>query len=170
MGGGKPEAVRELVGAGAELLLALYGAPLPVVAACTGHAVASGALLLLASDLRIGARGDTKIGLTEVGIGMTLPVFGVELARARLSKRHFDRATCHAELYTPDTAVDAGFLDETVAAGELLARAQAEAARLGAHRRAAFAGTKRRAHGATCDRIRSGLEADLVALTSPSGT
>jgi enoyl-CoA hydratase len=167
MGAG-PEAVRGLVGAGAELLLALYGSPLPVVAACTGHAVAAGALLLLASDLRIGANGASKIGLTEVAIGMTLPVFAMELARDRLSKRHFDQATCQAQLYAPEAAVDAGFLDEVVAADALVSRAHAEAVRLAALSRAAFADSKQRAHGATIAAIRSGLEADLQALTAPS--
>ena len=42
---------------------------------------------LLASDLRIGTSGDFKIGLNEVSIQLTLPVFATELARDRLSKR-----------------------------------------------------------------------------------
>jgi enoyl-CoA hydratase len=170
MGSGDPDAVRGLVGAGAELLLDLYSLPLPVVAACTGHAVAAGALLLLASDLRIGTEGEYKVGLTEVAIGMTLPVFAVELARDRLSKRHFDRATSQAELYAPDAACDAGFLDRLVPAADLVTTARDEAARLGALSRPAFAASKRRAHGATVEKIRAGLEADLRSLTSPAGS
>jgi enoyl-CoA hydratase len=162
------DAVRGLVGAGAQLLLDLYGSPLPVVSACTGHAVAAGALVLLASDLRVGVQGDYKIGLTEVGIGMTLPVFATELARDRLSKRHFDRATCHAQLYSADAAVDAGFLDETVPGAAHQQRAFEEAARLGALSRTAFAASKARAHGATIALIRASLEADLESLTSPT--
>ncbi len=64
-------AVGELVGGGARLALRLYEFPSPVVAACTGHALAMGAILLLASDTRLGARGDFKLGLNEVAIGMT---------------------------------------------------------------------------------------------------
>ena len=41
MGSG-PESVRKLVTAGAELLLRLYEYRLPVVMACTGHALAAG--------------------------------------------------------------------------------------------------------------------------------
>lgn len=163
------EAARGLVGAGAELLLAFYNSPLPIVSACTGHALAAGALVLLASDLRVGAEGEYSIGLPETGIGMTLPMFAMELARDRLSKRHFDRATCHAAVYTAESAVDAGFLDETVPAAQLHARALAEAVRLGALPRRAFAGSKEHAHGATTALIRSSLESDLRSVSPPKG-
>ena len=61
------ENMRTLVTAGAELLLRLYLFPRPVVVACNGHALAMGALLLLVADARIGAAGDFKIGLNEIG-------------------------------------------------------------------------------------------------------
>ena len=83
-----PEAARDLVAAGARAAARIYGAGVPVVAACTGHALAFGAIMLLSSDVRIGADIDAKIGLTEVSIGMPLPIFAVELARDRLSPRH----------------------------------------------------------------------------------
>src|SRR5580698_201502 len=42
-----PEAARGLLTGGVELLMRLYGSPLPIVIACTGHALAGGALVLL---------------------------------------------------------------------------------------------------------------------------
>jgi enoyl-CoA hydratase len=87
------EGLRGLVKAGAELLLRTYLYPRPVVTACTGHALAAGALVLLASDLRVGARGQFKIGLNEVAIQLTLPVFGMEQARDRLAPCWFTAAT-----------------------------------------------------------------------------
>ena len=42
---GPAEGVREMVEAGAELLLKIYMHPQPVIIGCTGHAVAAGALL-----------------------------------------------------------------------------------------------------------------------------
>ncbi|MFQ5352854.1 MAG: crotonase/enoyl-CoA hydratase family protein, partial [Candidatus Binatia bacterium] len=127
------DAARGLVTSGAELLIRLYSFPLPVTVACTGHAVAAGALLLLAADTRIGVRGAFKIGLNEVAIGMRLPVFAATLASERLSKRHFTAATQLARLYDPEAAVDAGYLDRVVDAEGHLAQqgAQVEAA----HRR-----------------------------------
>ena len=43
--------------------------PFPVVAACTGHAIAMGAFLLCACDYRIGAAGAYKLTANEVAIG-----------------------------------------------------------------------------------------------------
>ncbi len=161
------DGVRALVSAGAELLLRMYVHPQPVVAACSGHALAAGALLLLASDLRIGAKGKFKIGLNEVAIGMTLPIFGVELARARLSPRHYTQAVTQSRIFDPDTAVEAGFLDATVDAGELTNAAFAEAKRLSELSRGAFKNTKIHERGAQVEFIRSTLATDMAAIGQP---
>ncbi len=160
-------AVGELVGGGARLALRLYEFPSPVVAACTGHALAMGAILLLASDTRLGARGDFKLGLNEVAIGMTLPHFGVELARDRLSKRHFTRAVAEAEIYTPEGAVDAGFLDRLEAPEALLDAAQAEAERLAQLSRGAHHGTKLAMRRETIERVREALDREMRGLAGP---
>src|SRR5579884_1359929 len=52
-----PAAATDLLLRGGELLMKLYGAGLPLVIACTGHAMAAGALLVLTGDYRLGARG-----------------------------------------------------------------------------------------------------------------
>ena len=111
------EAMQGLVRSGAELLVRLYASPLATVAACTGHALAMGSLLLLASDTRIGADGPFKLGLNEVAIGMGLPIFAVELARDRLSPRHFTAATVQGQVFDPAGAVEAGYLDRLVRRG-----------------------------------------------------
>lgn len=110
---------RALVSRGYELLYRLYGFPLPVVSACTGHGIGLGAFILLASDMRIGIAGDSKISLPETAISMQLSPLLIEVATARISKRHIIRAAVQSENYLPDLAVDAGFLDEVVAASEL---------------------------------------------------
>jgi enoyl-CoA hydratase len=165
-----PEEARALVGAGAELLLRMAEAPLPIVAACGGHALAMGALVLLASDARIGAEGPFKIGLNEVGRGMTLPRFAVALARERLSRAHLGRAAIHADIYDPEGAVVAGFLDRVVSAAELEAQATADAARLAELPRRAFAETKRSVRALLLDRMREGLALDLEASVPASGS
>lgn len=164
MGGG-PESASKLVLAGAELLLRIYEHPRPVVVACNGHALAAGAILLLVADLRIGSRGSFKIGLNEVSIQMTLPVFGMELARARLSKRHFSKAVTQAQIYDPEAAVDAGYLDRTAAPEELFDSALAETRRLAVLPHPAFRNTKQRERNATVRRIRATLHEDIAAIT-----
>ena len=136
------DAAAALVGRGAELMLRLFSFPLPVVAAASGHAIAAGAFLLLAADTRIGAAGDFRIGLNETAIGMTLPVFALELSRERLSKRHQTSAFIQAQLYDPEGAKQAGFLDEVAPPAMLMQSALARAAALGELPAQAYAANK----------------------------
>jgi enoyl-CoA hydratase len=165
-----PEPMRRLVAAGAEILLRMAVHPLPIAIGCTGHALAAGALLLLAADARIGARGEFKIGLNEVAIGMPLPIFAYELARERLSKRHLLRAATQAELYAPEAAVDAGFLDSVCEPAALAGAAQGEARRLAALPQPAFGRTKAALRGALVARIRATQAEDVARLSGPEAS
>ena len=78
---------------GAQVAERMLSFPYPIVVACNGNAVAMGAFLLLAGDLRIGVSGAFAIGLNEVAIGLTMPYFGLALARHRLTRPAFDRCT-----------------------------------------------------------------------------
>jgi enoyl-CoA hydratase len=130
MFGGDMGQIIGLVADGGELVRHLWGSGIPVVAACTGHAVAAGALTLLGCDVRVGADVPSKIGLNEVAIKMVLPDWALTIALERLSKRHVHRATANARLTGPSEAVDVGFLDEVVAADRVLDRAVEIAAEL----------------------------------------
>ncbi len=154
---------------GGQLLLALYEAQVPLVIACTGHALAGGALVVLTGDLRIGAAGMYKLGLNEVAIGLPVPVLAMELARDRLTPTELPRATLMANIYAPDQAVAAGWLDEVVPADQVIARATEEAARLGKLSKPAFRQTKQRLRGKTIELIRTTSAEDLRALTIPTG-
>lgn len=157
--------MQDLVLGGAELMLRLYGHPQPVVAGCTGHALAGGAILLLAADTRIGASGDFRIGLNEVGIGMPLPAFAVEMARDRLQPHLLTACTVQGRVLDPASAVDAGYLDRTCDPDMVEAEAVAEGRRLAEMRTSAVAITKRALRGATLRRARSTLVDDIAALT-----
>ena len=135
-------AAQALVASGGAMLKAIYSHPLPLVVGCTGHAIAAGALILLAADSRIGTAGDFKIGLNETSIGAVLPPFALALADDRISKRHQTAAIIQAQLYDPIGAVDAGFLDLVVEPDDLMEDTLAEAARLAALPNAAYAGNK----------------------------
>ena len=110
---GGPEALA-LLHAGADLAIRIYGFPIPVVIGCTGHALGMGAIYLLAADLRVGVQGTFKIGLPEVAIGMTMPGFGRILSTERLSPTYRERAVTCAEIFAPDAAQTAGFIDSLV--------------------------------------------------------
>ncbi|MGE4607529.1 MAG: crotonase/enoyl-CoA hydratase family protein [Myxococcota bacterium] len=125
-------AVVEMISGGAALVSRLYGFPVPTVAAVTGHALAMGAVLLMSIDERIAAQGAFKIGLNEAAIGMSLPTFALILARDRLTPSHLIRATANAEIYAPEAAVDAGFVDRVVDAERVVDEAVARAQELSA--------------------------------------
>jgi len=165
--GSDPATMQALVRSGAELLLRLWEFPRPVIIACTGHAVAAGAMFLLTADYRIGIEGDWSIGLNEIGIGMPLPQFTVELARARLDPRAFTRATLHAELYDGEGAVRAGYLDEAVPAEALLDRVMAKATEMAKFAPSGYLPSKHRARHALADYIRSSLDDDMGAISMP---
>ncbi|CAI8766077.1 MULTISPECIES: crotonase/enoyl-CoA hydratase family protein [unclassified Pseudomonas] len=129
MTAGPKEAVA-LVTAGSTLARRLLSHPFPVIVACPGHAVAKGAFLLLSADYRIGVDGPFSIGLNEVQIGMTMHHAGIEIARDRLGKAAFNRSVINGEMFNPQGAVVAGFLDVVVSAEELQGAALAAARQL----------------------------------------
>lgn len=122
VGQGGPRAER-LVRRGVALTARLYSSPVPVVAACTGHAVALGAVLLMAADYRVGADGDVGIGLNEVAIGMPLPGALAMLARDRLTASRLTEAVLLARMWSPTEAREVGFLDDVVPSERTVTRA-----------------------------------------------
>ena len=156
------EEIYGIVRDGGELVRRLLDFPRPVVAACTGHAVAQGAFLLLGADVRIGPRGSFKIGLNEVAVGLTIPHYGVELARFRLSPPWFNFATTTGRLLAPEDALAAGFLDRLVESDDVPAASAAEAALLTMVDADAHVGTKRRVRGRLLLELKEHLEAEFA--------
>jgi enoyl-CoA hydratase/carnithine racemase len=156
---GGPDAGR-MVRMGFELAERILAFPAPVVVACTGHAIAMGVFLLLSGDYRLGAAGTHKIGANEVAIGITMPFFGVEMCRQRLATAHFHRAVINAEIYGPEDAVVAGFLDRVVPASELQNAARHTAAQLARLDIDVHTATKLRARDHALKAVRAAIEAD----------
>ncbi len=159
--------MRALVVRGARFWMRLYGLGVPTVAACTGHALAGGAITLLACDLRIAADVPAKIGLNEVAIGLTLPKFAGALAADRLVKPALVASTMGAQLYDVHGAQAVGYLDQVVAADDLLATAVEEARRLGQLQTAAYAGTKANARAEMIERELARVVEDMESLDLP---
>src|SRR5215472_16574207 len=112
--GGGPQSVDMLLG-GFRLSERLLGFGAPVVIACTGHAIAMASFLLLSVYYRVGTAGSFKIGANETAIGLVMPAYGVEICRHRLTPAHFQRTVINAEIFPPDEACAAGYLDRAVA-------------------------------------------------------
>ncbi|MDO6442725.1 crotonase/enoyl-CoA hydratase family protein [Marinobacter sp. 2_MG-2023] len=153
-----------LVTVGSKLTRRLAAFPLPVIGACSGHAIAKGAFIMLSVDYRVGIEGDFKLGLNEVAIGMTMHHAGIEIARHRLAPAHFYRSVINAEIYSPGGAVAAGFLDEVVAPEQLMNRASELAQAFRKLNMRAHAQTKLKAKAGYLELLDRSIEKDSESL------
>lgn len=160
-----PENAINLVTQGSTLTRRMLAHPQPIIIACSGHAIAKGAFLLLAADYRLAASGEFTIALNEVEIGMPMHQAGIVLAQDRLTPAAFQRAVNNAERFTPEDAVQAGFVDRVVAADALMDSAQAVAEHMKTLNRRAHQLTKLKVRAALLARLDEAIEQDkLFAL------
>ncbi len=160
LGSGGLEAIG-MVKSGFLLAERILSNPKPVVIACTGHAIAMGVFLLLSGDYRVGGMGTYRIIANEVAIGLTMPQPAIEICRQRLNPAHFSRAVINAELFSPDSAIEAGFLDRIVDPAEVLSVAHEKAAELLQLDQNAHTQTKIKARKPALAALRAAIEAEF---------
>ena len=153
-----PQNAIDLVAKGSTLARRMLAHPYPIIVACPGHAVAKGAFVLLSADYRIGVEGPFTIGLNEVLIGMTMHHVGIELARERLGKAAFQRSVINGELFNPQGALSAGFLDQVVAVDALLPTALAVAEQMKKINMTAHRNTKLKTRKAFLETLDAAIE------------
>jgi enoyl-CoA hydratase len=157
-----PQNAIALVTLGSLLARRMLTHPYPIIVACSGHAIAKGAFILLSVDYRVGVDGPFTIGLNEVKIGLTMHHVGIELARDRLCKSAFQRSVINAEMFNPQSARDAGFLDSVVPAVELMNTALAMAQQLKNINFLAHAGTKLKVRKKLLETLEQAIEMDKI--------
>jgi len=146
------------------VITTLYGLPIPVVAAVTGHAIGAGAVLPLTADERIGATGDYRLGLTEAAAGIPFPAAPLTVCLAELTAAQARQLMLTSRLLTPDEAVTWGLLDAVVPAASLLEAAVERARSLaGQPAFAAVKGQLRRAALARLHQIVVNEDEPLIA-------
>ena len=158
----RPQEIVEMLTLGARLSERILSFPTPVLVACSGHAIAAGTFAALSADLRIGVEGPYRLGLNEVKIGLTVPLYVVELARQRLTPAEFNRSLLNATMYSPQEAVGAGLLDRIVAPEDLRAASLEAAEELAGLNMEAHAATKLRVREQALKAVRAGVEAELA--------
>ncbi len=134
-------------------LFSLWTLPKPTIAMINGHAVAGGAILALACDLRVAGSGDAKIGLNEVAIGLAFPTGAWEIARAALTQQQVRRVILEARLHAPEIARELGLVDEVVEPDRLEETCLEHARTLGGYPAQAYAHSKRTLQHAAIDRV-----------------
>ncbi len=157
------ESAKELVTKGSQLSLKMLSFSQPIIIACSGHAIAKGAFLLLSADYRIGVEGSFKIGLNEVQIGMTMHNAGIAIANARLSNVYLNRSVNNAEMYAPKNAITAGFLDLVVPESDLLSKAFEVATMFSNLNKKAHLQTKLKVRALHLESIKKAIALDLKA-------
>ena len=153
-----PENAAAMVKNGFKLLMRVFTFPRPVVAACSGHAIALGAFLLCSCDHRIGCKGEFKIGANELRNNMIVPTPILELAKFRLIKSHKQRALLNAEMYSIEDAVAPGYLDEVTDYDQLFDLALAKAKDLATLAHPQYLQTKKLDQEDVAAKIYSGIE------------
>jgi enoyl-CoA hydratase len=149
--------------AGFELAHRVLSYRRPVIVACSGHAIAMGAFLLLSADYRIGVAGAAhKYTANEVAIGLTMPRAAIAICRPALTPAAFRRAMDLAEVFTPEAALEAGFVDHLVAPEMLLTRGQEHALQLVELDVEAHAATKLRTRRAMLVALGDAIETDAA--------
>lgn len=137
------------------LVLRLFTWPAPVVAAVNGHAVAGGCILALACDVRLMARGQWKMGLNEIELGLPFPASALEVARAAIPAAHLDTMLYGGQLYGPDEMHAKGVVDGLADPASVVLEAREVAQHLAARPAPAFAGIKAGLRGPSVARIQA---------------
>jgi enoyl-CoA hydratase len=152
------QAQRQMVEELNDIVLTLYGFPIPTVAAVNGHAIAGGFILAIACDYRIGTTAECKIGVTESRAGIPFPVSTMEVLLAELSQPVARKMTLVGRNFGPEEAFRNGILDELQSPERLLSRAQEVARDLSTMPREAYAQIKHQLRGKTISRIRKVID------------
>src|SRR5438046_10454303 len=128
-----PDALERTMVAFGRTMLRVFTFPIPTVAAVTGHAIAGGAMLAFACDLRFMAEGPFRLHLNEVAIGLALPTWAIVLAQAAIPPRRHTEAILHARPFSPEEAFERHIVHGVERRAQLVAAdARAAAAALAA--------------------------------------
>ncbi|HXJ34148.1 MAG TPA: crotonase/enoyl-CoA hydratase family protein [Candidatus Eisenbacteria bacterium] len=145
------------------IMLRVFTFPIPTVAAVTGHAIAGGAFLSFACDLRYFAEGPYRLHVNEVAIALPLPTWALAIATTAIPPRWHTEAIMHARAYTPEEALGRELVDGIVSPTEsVVATARQAASRLSGLDLGAYAVAKSRMRERVVAWARKNLEAEAT--------
>jgi len=157
-----PDVLGETLRTFGRTMLRIWTLGVPTVAAVGGHAIAGGALLAFACDLRFVADGAHRLQMNEHLIGLAIPTWAIEICKAAIPSRWHTEALLVARAYSPAEALERGMIDGVVARDQVVEHARAAAAPLAAFNREAYAATKRRMRVAAVERAERVLSDEMV--------
>ncbi|MGH9140443.1 MAG: enoyl-CoA hydratase/isomerase family protein, partial [Vicinamibacterales bacterium] len=102
---------REFVPAMNHAFETLFAFAKPLVAAVNGHAIAGGCVMSCCADYRIMARGNGRIGIPELLVGVPFPVVPLEIVRFATPAQHVQALIYRAPTLAADEALRYGLID-----------------------------------------------------------
>jgi enoyl-CoA hydratase len=137
----------------------------PLVAALTGHAFGGGLELAATADIRIAESG-VKLGLPETGLGMAPGWSGTQRLARRFGAQVVRRMALGGQMFEAQEALAVGLVDEVVAKGAALARAEVVAGDIAARGPVAVQIVKSMLNAAEGEDSDAPIEALAGALTA----
>jgi enoyl-CoA hydratase/carnithine racemase len=151
-----PAYVSTFLPALSDALETVFTFPKPLVAAINGHAIAGGCILACAADRRLMARGETRIGVPELAVGVPFPPVPLEIVRFAIPPQRAQELLLGGATLKPGAAERFGLVDTVEEPDALLDAAIAAAEAFASRPAAAFAMTKAQLRAPAVERMRSG--------------
>ncbi len=148
--------IRRFLPALSDAFEAAFTYPRPLVAAVNGHAIAGGCILACTADRRLMARGDGRIGVPELLVGVPFPPVPLEIVRFAAAAESAADLLLGGATVKADAALQCRLVDAVVDSDMLLTGALAAAETMAARPAAAFAITKEQLRAPALGRMRAG--------------
>jgi enoyl-CoA hydratase len=129
------------------------------VAACNGHAIAGGGVMLCSADVRYAARGKGRIGVPELLVGVPFPLIALQITKFVVRPDRLQEVVYTGQTYDVESAIELGFCEKSFEPDELADKACARAQELAEIPTESFRFTKKA--------MRSDLE-NLLSLRAES--
>lgn len=125
------------------LFTEMYLFPRPLVAAINGHAIAGGLILAMTADYQIVGAETATLGLSEVQLGLPVPMGAICMLSALVGPREAHRLALSGERLLPEAAYRSGLIHEVTSSRHLREVSETVARDLASTPASGFAHTKR---------------------------
>jgi enoyl-CoA hydratase len=139
--------------------------PKPIIAACSGHAIGGGAVLMLGCDERLG-ESSGKLHIHATGLGIPYPTVVLEIVTLALGATIGQRTLLLGAPVRGSCRQREGWMHEIVPGADLLPRALGRAKELSLLDAKSFANTKSRLRAQTVAQITANKDSDAKAFVA----
>jgi enoyl-CoA hydratase/carnithine racemase len=138
------EDIHNLLSEFCRLLARIMELPFPTIAAINGHCLAGGMMFAMSHDVRVMNGDQGKMGMTEINLGMTIPLNMIAPLQAKLGPKALREINLFGESLDANQALQLEVIDKVVKGDKLMSESLEYAKRLAvlACHREAYQGIK----------------------------